>query len=100
MRKPSSMKPLYLDLCTVAATVSLSEASVQKLVRESQFPKPRMLSGRRVAWLTREIEEWAEDRPTSGLLPPPNTGHSNRRHRSTSSQDTSKRPLQGAETGV
>ncbi|WP_307850619.1 helix-turn-helix transcriptional regulator [Burkholderia cenocepacia] len=100
MPASTSMKPLYLDLPTVAATVSLSEASVQKLVRENQFPKPRMLSGRRVAWLTREIEEWAEDRPTSDLLPPPNTGHSNRRRRSTSSQDTSKQPLQGAETGA
>lgn len=85
MPAPTSMKPLYLDLRTVAATVSLSEASVQKLVRENQFPKPRMLSGRRVAWLTREVETWAEERPISDLLPPPNTGHNNRRRRSTSS---------------
>ena len=60
MPAPTSMKPLYLDLPTVAATVSLSEASVQKLVRENQFPKPWMLSGRRVAWLTHEVETWAE----------------------------------------
>ncbi|WP_081588244.1 helix-turn-helix transcriptional regulator [Paraburkholderia phenoliruptrix] len=77
------MKPLYLDLPAVAAAVSLSETSVQKLVRESLFPRPRMLSGRRVAWLTREVEAWAEARPVSDLLPPPNTGHNNRRHRAT-----------------
>ncbi|WP_240674630.1 helix-turn-helix transcriptional regulator [Burkholderia stabilis] len=29
---------------------------IHKLVREEQFPKPRALSGRRVGWLTREIE--------------------------------------------
>jgi prophage regulatory protein len=71
------MKPIYLDLHTVSAAVSLSETSVQKLVREEKFPKPRMLSGRRVAWLTREIEEWAESRPVSELPPPDNTS---RRH--------------------
>ncbi|MHB9833875.1 helix-turn-helix transcriptional regulator [Paraburkholderia terrae] len=68
-----------MDLPTIAEYVSLSEASVQKLVRESRFPKPRMLSDKRVGWLTREVEEWAESRPVSDLAPPPNTGHSNRR---------------------
>ncbi|MDN7165579.1 AlpA family transcriptional regulator [Paraburkholderia aspalathi] len=43
-------------------------------MQEGAFPKPRMLSGRRVAWLAREIEEWAEGCPKSDLLPPPNTG--------------------------
>ncbi|MEX3968682.1 helix-turn-helix transcriptional regulator [Paraburkholderia sp. EG286B] len=98
MPAPTSMKPLYLDLPAVAATVSLSETSVQKLVRENQFPKPRMLSGRRVAWLTREVEAWAEERPVSDLLPPPNTGHSNRRRRATSSQDTWQRSPRGDAT--
>lgn len=74
----ASLKPIYLDLPTVSAVVSLSEAQVQKLVREEQFPRPRMLSGRRVGWLLREIEAWAEARPVSDLPPPPNTGHSNR----------------------
>lgn len=68
------MKPLYLDIQAVVATVSLSEPTVQKLVRENLFPKPRLLSGRRVGWLTREVEEWAETRPVSDLPPPPNTG--------------------------
>jgi prophage regulatory protein len=68
------MKPIYLDLPTVASTVSLSEALIEKLVRENQFPKPRALSTRRVGWLTREVEEWAEERPVSDLAPPPNTG--------------------------
>lgn len=70
----AQVKPIYLDLPTTAAVVSLSEATVQKLVRQSQFPKPRELSGRRVAWLLRELEEWAEARPVSSMLPPANTG--------------------------
>ncbi len=64
---------IYADLPTVAALVSLSPASIQKLVRDDEFPKPRQLSGRRVAWLVREVNEWAEARPQSEQLPPPNT---------------------------
>ncbi|RQY60962.1 AlpA family phage regulatory protein [Burkholderia stagnalis] len=93
------MKPIYLDLPAVAEVVSLSEATVQKLVREQKFPKPRILSDRRVAWLTREIEAWAEGRPVSDLAPPPNTGHSNRRRKATSS-DTGARVLQGTAIGA
>jgi prophage regulatory protein len=68
------MKPLYLDLSAVAIAVALAETTIQKLVREKAFPQPRKLSGRRVGWLVREIEEWAEARPVSDLLPPHNTG--------------------------
>lgn len=66
--------PIFVDLPTVAALVALSETSVQRLVREDVFPKPRELSPRRVAWLYREVVEWAEQRPVSALLPPENTG--------------------------
>ncbi|MBR8049537.1 helix-turn-helix transcriptional regulator [Burkholderia vietnamiensis] len=81
------MKPIYLDLSALATAVSLSEATIQKLVREHKFPKPRVLSDRRVAWLTHEIERWAEACPVSDLAPPPNTGHSNRRRKIGVSQD-------------
>lgn len=64
---------IYLDLQSVAAAVSLSETSVQQLVREDVFPKPRKISSRRVGWLLREVQEWAEARPVSDLLPPRNT---------------------------
>jgi len=63
----------YLDKAEAAESVALSESTLEKLVRENEFPKPRLLSGRRVAWLVREVEEWAEARPVSELLPPPNT---------------------------
>lgn len=33
--------PIYMSLTDVAARVSLSEATVQKMVRENAFPKPR-----------------------------------------------------------
>jgi prophage regulatory protein len=69
-----SARQFYLDKAAVAEAVALSESTVEKLVRENEFPKPRILSGRRVAWLVREVEEWAEARPVSDLLPPENTG--------------------------
>lgn len=65
-------KPVfYLDLPSVAEAVALSETGVRRLVREGKFPQPRLLSGRRVAWLVREVQEWVESRPTADLLPPP-----------------------------
>lgn len=72
------MKPIYLELEAVAGAVALAASTVQRLVRENAFPKPRQLSGRRVAWLVREIEEWAESRPISDLPPPPNSGRNSR----------------------
>lgn len=69
-----ALKPAYLELDSAAVFVALSETTVQRLVRENAFPKPRQLSGRRVAWLVRELEAWAEDRPVADLPPPANTG--------------------------
>jgi prophage regulatory protein len=69
-----TVKQLILDLQDVSAAISLSEAAIQRLVRQNTFPKPRLLSGRRVGWLMREIEEWAEACPISDLLPPENAG--------------------------
>lgn len=68
------IEPIYIDLPDVAAVSTLAEATIQKLVRDGEFPRPRQLSGRRVAWLLREVKEWSEARPVSDLPPPPNTG--------------------------
>lgn len=87
----SKLDPIYLDLPDVAAFTSLSESTVEKLVREEVFPKPRLLSGRRVAWLVREVTAWCEERPVSNLLPPPFTG----RRKTVSASPT----LRGAQTG-
>ena len=66
------MKPLFIDLPSVLGAVGMSESTVQKLIRKDQFPKPRLMSDRRVGWLFREIEEWAEARPVANLPPPVN----------------------------
>lgn len=69
-----SIEPVYLDKPASAAFVALSESTFEQLVREGNAPKPRALSGRRVGWLVRELRDWAEARPVSDMLPPPNTG--------------------------
>ncbi|MTW11404.1 AlpA family phage regulatory protein [Pseudoduganella eburnea] len=68
------MNRLYVDLPEVASLLTLSTATIQKMVRQSEFPPPRKLSAQRVGWLVREVEAWAEERPVSDLPPPPNTG--------------------------
>ncbi|MBF9263913.1 helix-turn-helix transcriptional regulator [Paracidovorax cattleyae] len=69
-----SIKPAYLDREQAAAFVALKESTMLSLVRTGEFPKPRLLSKQRTAWLVRELEEWAEKRPVSDLPPPPNAG--------------------------
>lgn len=69
-----TVRPIIAELDKVAALLSLSPATVQALVRAGEFPPPRKISTRRVGWLLREVEEWAEARPVSDLLPPANTG--------------------------
>jgi prophage regulatory protein len=68
------LKPIYLELTAVSEAISLAATTIQREVREGTFPAPRQISGRRVGWLVREIEEWAESRPKSDLPPPRNTG--------------------------
>lgn len=66
--------PKMMDRENAAAYCALSNTTMEKLVREKTFPAPRLLAGRRVGWLVRELNEWAESRPVSTLLPPRNTG--------------------------
>lgn len=74
MVSSNSVRPIYASLDIVSTMMSMSASTIQRLVRDGGFPKPRQLSGHRVAWLVRELDEWAESRPVSELLPPPNTG--------------------------
>lgn len=69
-----AVKPLVMDVPRLSDYLSMSESTLQRLVREGKFPKPRQLSGRRVGWLTHEVDEWATTLPVSELLPPENTG--------------------------
>lgn len=76
---PPGLKPGALAKTDAAWYVALSVSTMELGVRQGWFPAPRVLSPGRVGWLTSELDEWLASRPTSELLPPANTGHSNRR---------------------
>ena len=65
---------LYVDKDSLPEVTSLSVSTIEEEIRQGRFPKPRQLAGRRVGWLLREVEEWAESRPVSDQAPPANTG--------------------------
>lgn len=49
--QPTPQGALFLlDLPRVASALSVSESTVQLLVRQGSFPKSRQISGRRVGW--------------------------------------------------
>jgi prophage regulatory protein len=79
-KRADVISPVFLDLTSVARVLSVSESTVQGLVRSGDLPGPRKISGNRVGWLLREVEEWAEARPRSDIPPPPNTGAKKPRH--------------------
>jgi prophage regulatory protein len=65
---------IFYDFLELPEATTLSESTIQELIRTGDFPQARKLSGRRVGWLVSEIFAWAESRPVSDLPPPPNTG--------------------------
>lgn len=69
-----TLKPAYLDRNQTAAFVSLSDTTLEQMVRAGTFPQPRQLSAKRVGWRVSELEEWCDNRPVSTLLPPVNAG--------------------------
>jgi prophage regulatory protein len=70
--KVGTLRPAAIDIDQTAAYLSLSNSTIEKMVRKGEFPAPRQLSGRRVAYLLKEVDEWLESRPVSDLLPPVN----------------------------
>lgn len=67
------MDPIVYGKDAAAEAAALSVSTLEKLVREGRFPRPRKVSDNRVGWLRREIVEWSEGLPVSDLPPPPNT---------------------------
>lgn len=65
-----TMKPIFLSIHQVSEAMSLSETVIKKMVESNKFPASREISKKRVAWLARELKEWAEMRPLSDMLPP------------------------------
>lgn len=61
------MNQLFVDLPTLLRILALSETALLREISEGQFPKPREV-GQHVGWLIRDVEAWAESRPTSDFM--------------------------------
>lgn len=51
-----------IKLSQVMAKTTLSKSTIYRLIKTSNFPQPRKLSVRAVAWVEGEIDEWIENR--------------------------------------
>ncbi|WP_316861116.1 AlpA family transcriptional regulator [uncultured Cohaesibacter sp.] len=56
------MSERLIALPEVLNRTSLSRSSLYERMKESQFPKPISLGGRRVAWLETEVVAWIDER--------------------------------------
>lgn len=65
---------LYYEKSELPVATTLAESTIDEEIRQGRFPKPRQLAGRRVGYLVREVNEWAESRPPADQAPPANTG--------------------------
>lgn len=70
-----NIRPIIVKKDMAALIVSLSESTIDNLEKAGDFPKRRKISGDRVGYLMRELEEWAESRPVSDLLPVTDSGY-------------------------
>lgn len=70
-----NIQPIIVKKEVAAVIVSLSESTIDNLEKVGDFPRRRKISSGSVGYLVRELEEWAESRPVSDLLPAPNCGH-------------------------
>lgn len=62
---------LALRRPAVCELVGLSSATIVRLVARGEFPAPRKIGDRSVAWSRAEVEQWFASRPVSDLMPVP-----------------------------
>jgi len=70
-----NIQPIIVKKDVAAAIVALSESTIDSLEKAGNFPRRRKISNSSVGYLVRELEEWAESRPVSDLLPVPDSGY-------------------------
>lgn len=52
----------FFGLPAVVATTGVSRSSIYAWIKRGEFPKPRKLGPRRVAWARSDIEAWMNSR--------------------------------------
>lgn len=59
------MATTYLRFPAVESRLGLSRATIQRMVRDGQFPRPYKLSPQCVGFLSSEVDSWIESRSPS-----------------------------------
>lgn len=76
--------PAILDKPSAAQYLSLSVGLFERAVQKEIIPKPRQLTDRRVdrrvGWLRKELDAWADSRPVSSNLSVENCGKKGASH--------------------
>jgi len=55
---------MFLRLPQVLRLTGLSRSTIYKWVNQGDFPKPKQLGPRAIAWDSEELANWSENRPT------------------------------------
>ena len=55
------MNPLFVSRKDLPRLVGLAYSTIWRMEKEGKFPKRRLLTDSRVAWLYSELEAWASD---------------------------------------
>lgn len=76
----SALSNALIERDELPAIVKLKLRTIEEEMRQGRFPRPRKLSGRRVAWLASDVDAWMAALPESDIPPPPNTGAKKPRH--------------------
>ena len=60
------MENRLLRLKAVQEQVGLRRTTIFELIKQGEFPQPRKLSARAIAWNAAEIDAWVKSRPAVG----------------------------------
>ncbi len=58
----------FLRIPDVIKTVGLCKASIYNMMTRGEFPRPKRLSSRAVAWKLSDIQAWIESRPSADKI--------------------------------
>jgi prophage regulatory protein len=60
---PEAAADSYLRFPDVKARSGLSRTTIHRLVKAGDFPAPKRIGARAVAWLSSDFARWCEGRP-------------------------------------
>jgi predicted DNA-binding transcriptional regulator AlpA len=63
---PQTLAPRLIDRAASAAFISVCPNTFDQMVKDGRMPKPKVLSGRRIAWDVRDLDAAVSRLPVVG----------------------------------